>query len=83
METPIRYVGTILVVAVLLGLLAAVGWFAFTGITLPGEPMPSEGYLALALGALTAVLVGVGLMSLLFYSSRRGYDEPPRFHKDR
>ena len=35
-----RSVGTILVITILLGLLAAVGWFAFAGITAPGEPMP-------------------------------------------
>jgi hypothetical protein len=78
-----RYIGTILVLAVLLGLLAAAGWFAFTGINAPGEAMPSEGYWALALGALSAVVVGIGLMTLVFYSSRRGYDEPPHFHEDR
>ena len=42
-----RSVGTILVITILLGLLAAVGWFAFAGITAPGEPMPSAGYVAL------------------------------------
>lgn len=26
-----------------------------------------------------SVVVGVGLMMLLFLSSRRGYDEPPHF----
>jgi cation transporter-like permease len=82
METARRSIGTFLVIAVLLGLLAGVGWFAFAGITAPGEPLPSEAYVALALGALTAVLVGIGLMTLVFYSSRRGYDEPPRFHED-
>ncbi len=64
-------------------LLAAVGWFAFAGIAAAGEAMPSEGYLAMVLGALSAVLVGIGLMTLVFYSSRRGYDAPPRFHEDR
>jgi hypothetical protein len=34
---------------------------------------------ALALGAGFSVLVGIGLMVLLFFSSRRGYDEPPHF----
>jgi hypothetical protein len=83
METHLRYVGTTLAVAVLLGLLAAVGWMAFAGIASPGEAMPSEGYLAMALGALSAVLVGIGLMTFVFYSSRQGYEEPPRFHEDR
>ena len=78
-----RSISTILVMTILLGLLAAVGWFAWAGIAAPGEPMPTEGYVALAFGAFTAVLVGMGLMTLIFYSSRSGYDEPPRFPEDR
>jgi hypothetical protein len=78
-----RSVGTILVFTILLGLLTAVGWFAWAGIAAPDEPMPSERYVALVLGAFTAVLVGLGLMTLVFYSSRRGYDEPPHFPEDR
>jgi hypothetical protein len=70
--TAMRSSGTILVITILLALLAAVAWFAWAGLASPGEPMPSEGYVALALGALTAVLVGIGLMALVFYSSRRG-----------
>jgi hypothetical protein len=77
-----RSISTILVMTILLGLLAAVGWFAWAGIAAPGEPMPTEGYVALALGAFTAVLVGMGLMTLIFYSSHSGYDEPPRFPED-
>ena len=45
--------------------------------------MPTEGYVALVFGAFIAVLVGVGLMARLFYSSRRGCDEPPHFREDR
>ncbi|MGC2809309.1 MAG: hypothetical protein WA303_02905 [Bradyrhizobium sp.] len=73
---------TVVAFALLLGLLGAVGWFAFTGLTAPGEPMPAEGYAALVAGAVFAIIVGVGLMALLFYSSRKGYDEPPHFHAD-
>jgi hypothetical protein len=80
--TAMRGSGTILVITVLLGLLAAVGWFAWSGLAGPGEPMPPEGYVALALGALIAALAGIGLMALGFYSSRRGYDEPPHFRRD-
>jgi hypothetical protein len=68
-----------LLIILLLAILAAVGYFAYAGLTLPGAPMPAGGYLALALGAVFAVIIGVGLMALLFYSSRRGYDEPPHF----
>lgn len=29
------------------------------------------------LGIVFSLVVGVGLMGLVFYSSRKGYDEPP------
>jgi hypothetical protein len=41
-----------------------------TGISL-------NGWIALILGALATLAVGVGLMTLVFISSRRGYDDPP------
>jgi hypothetical protein len=63
----------------LLGMLAAVGYFAYSAMAVEGEPIPTEGYVALALGAAFSVVVGIGLMVLLFFSSRRGYDEPPHF----
>ncbi len=31
----------------------------------------------MALGVLASLGVGFGLMALIFYSSRKGYDEPP------
>jgi hypothetical protein len=31
----------------------------------------------MALGVILSLAVGFGLMALLFYSSRKGYDEPP------
>jgi len=34
----------------------------------------------MGVGAALSLLVGCGLMALLFYSSRHGYDEPP--HED-
>ena len=68
-----------LLLIVLLGMLAAVGYFAYAAMSVGGEPIPAEGYVALALGAGFSVVVGIGLMMLLFISSRRGYDEPPHF----
>ena len=32
----------------------------------------------MALGIVFSLLVGVGLMALVFYSSRAGYDEPAK-----
>ena len=37
--------------------------------------MPIYGYVAIAGGVLFSLLVGGGLMALVFYSSRHGYDE--------
>jgi hypothetical protein len=31
----------------------------------------------MALGVIISLAVGFGLMALIFYSSRKGYDEPP------
>ncbi|QQO19591.1 hypothetical protein JJB98_06585 [Bradyrhizobium diazoefficiens] len=68
-----------LLILLLLGMLAAAGYFAYSAMAVAGEPIPTEGYVALALGAGFSIIVGVGLMVLLFFSSRRGYDEPPHF----
>jgi hypothetical protein len=65
-----------LLVVSLFGLLAAALWFAGTAwVRLGGEPMPVYGYIAIAGGVLFSLLVGGGLMALVFYSSRHGYDE--------
>jgi hypothetical protein len=48
-------------------------------LTLPGEATPGQGYAARAIGAVLSLVVGVGLMALLFYSIRRCYDEPPTY----
>ncbi|HLY44996.1 MAG TPA: hypothetical protein VKQ73_05420 [Stellaceae bacterium] len=36
----------------------------------------AAGWVALILGALVTLALGVGLMALVFISSRRGYDDP-------
>ena len=36
-----------------------------------------NGWIALVLGVLATLAVGIGLMALIFISNRRGYDEPP------
>jgi hypothetical protein len=38
--------------------------------------MSGHGWAAMALGILFSFIVGIGLMGLVFYSSRKGYDEP-------
>jgi hypothetical protein len=68
--------GTIALVAALLGLLVAASWFAVRSWTaIEGPPMPEVGYVAMTIGVVFSLLIGVALMTLLFYSSRHGYDE--------
>ena len=60
----------------LFALLAAAIWFAYDiWSTDEGPPMPATGYLALGLGVFFSLLIGCGLMVLVFYSNRHGYDE--------
>jgi hypothetical protein len=40
--------------------------------------MPASLYVAMALGVFFSLVVGCGLMALLFYSARHGYDDPNR-----
>jgi flagellar basal body-associated protein FliL len=71
-------VGSWIVIIVLLLLLVATGAVIYFGWTLAnGTDVPTSGYAAMAFGVILSLAVGFGLMALLFYSSRRGYDEPP------
>lgn len=66
------------VIVPLVGLLAASAWFAiYSWSAIEGPPVPTEGYVAMALGIVFSLVVGIGLMALVFYSSRHGYDAPP------
>jgi hypothetical protein len=72
--------GTIAVMAALAVILVAALWFAASAWTeVSGPPMPPVGYAAMIIGIVFSLVVGCGLMALLFYSSRHGYDEqhPP------
>lgn len=71
-------IGPWILIAALLALLAGVGWYAYSGLTAgSAPPMPIEGVIALIAGVTVSIIVGVGLMALVFYSSRHGYDDLP------
>jgi len=71
--------GIVALVAALLVILLAAGWFAaHAWISVEGPPMPANGYIAMTLGIVFSLILGFGLMGLVFYSSRHGYDEPHR-----
>lgn len=68
--------GSIGIVLVLLGFLAAAGALAWWGWRELGDvPISGHGWVALALGAGVTFFLGAGLMWLVFYSHRRGYDD--------
>jgi Na+-driven multidrug efflux pump len=72
-----------LVIIPLLALLAASVWFALYAWTaIEGPPMPVEGHVAMWLGIVFSLVIGCGLMALVFYSSRRGYDDAAGHHLD-
>ena len=66
----------VLLILSLFGLLAAAIWFAGTAwVHLGGDPIPLYGWFAIGGGVLFSLLVGGGLMALIFYSHRHGYDD--------
>jgi len=74
--TTASVIGTIALVVVLLGLLVAALVFAVRSwTTVEGPPMPGVGYVAMTMGVVFSLAIGIALMALLFYSSRHGYDE--------
>ena len=75
--------GVVAIVAPLFAILGAATWFAPQAwISVSGPPMPPAGYVAMTLGIVFSVVIGCGLMALLFYSSRHGYDEPSQRQDD-
>jgi hypothetical protein len=71
-------VGSWIILIVLVSVSFATGAVVYFGWRLAdGVDVPISGYLAMAGGVIVSLAVGFGLMALIFYSSRKGYDEPP------
>jgi hypothetical protein len=68
--------GSIVTVAVLAFLVTGAVAFAYFGLSEPGRPMSAQIFVALILGSILSLGIGVGLMALLFYSHRKGYGGP-------
>lgn len=80
----LRIAGGILLFGALFAILIAAGWYAgHAWNAVSGPPMPTTGYVAMVLGVVFSLVVGCGLMALLFYSNRHGYDDPHRGEQDR
>jgi hypothetical protein len=72
----------ILIVALVVMLGAAMGfsWHVWTSVGADpsqggGQAMNGNGMAALIIGGIGTLALGAGLMALVFYSSRRGYDD--------
>jgi hypothetical protein len=67
--------GAWILIAVMLAILAGAGYVAYQGWTIvEGPEMPTSLYVAMGLGIAFSILVGSGLMALLFYSNRKDFD---------
>ena len=64
-----------LLIVVLTGFLIVSIWFAVQAFTTIDATMTGHGWFALVLGVVLSLLLGGGLMALVFFSSRRGYDD--------
>jgi len=69
----------ILVLVVMLGAALAFSWHVWTTVGADenqgGMAMNGNGMAALIIGGIGTLALGGGLMALVFYSSRRGYDD--------
>ncbi len=75
--------GALAVVLVLVGILAAaVGLSLWAWRELGEVDIGFHGYVALLLGVGATLAVGAGLIALMLYSSRRGYDEEAYRHQE-
>jgi len=59
----------------LFALLAATLWFMVYAWNKLGGDIPAYGWAAIGGGVGISLLVGCGLMALIFYSHRHGYDD--------
>src|SRR5262245_43912667 len=67
--------GAWILIAAMLAMLAGAGYVAYQGWTAVEVPdMPASMYVAMGLGIVFSILVGSGLMALVFYSHRKGFD---------
>jgi hypothetical protein len=67
-----------LAIAALVAMLALTLWAAYRQWIVQAVDVPGWGWAAILAGGGLSILVGAGLMALMFYSSRMGYDESPQ-----
>ncbi len=66
--------GWIALIVLAIFLIWAIWYGMHTWSALSGVSMSTAGWVFLVLGVVVTIVVGAGLMALLFYSSRKNYD---------
>ena len=75
--------GPWILITVLVAIFGGAVWVAYQGWNIHGAvDTPASLDLALVLMVVLTLIVGCGLMALVFYSSRKGYDELPQREKN-
>jgi TRAP-type C4-dicarboxylate transport system permease small subunit len=69
------WIAVAVAIAVVAAVAAAIGWL---WASLGESAISPAGWLAMGLGVLVTLALGIGLMALVFISNRRGFDEPDR-----
>lgn len=80
MEGIMRNTNQWLLAAVLAALLVAAAWYCVS-VWRATSSMPPYGNIILAVATILMLVSGCGLIALMFYSRRKGYDEPARSHR--
>jgi hypothetical protein len=68
-----------LTIGILLGLLAATLWYGSTVWSATSQ-MSTYAHVAMVFGAVVMIALGCGLIALMYYSRRHGYDDA--VHRD-
>jgi heme/copper-type cytochrome/quinol oxidase subunit 2 len=75
--------GAWILIALLMAFLGSAVWLAFESWNLHDDiQMSGHAWAAMILGVVFSLALGLSLMALVFYSSRRGYDRPPQRETD-
>ena len=71
----------VLLVVLVAVLVVTIAWATVVWTSSNNVPMSKHGWIALGLGTFFSLVIGCGLMALMFFSSRGGYDEAatPKF----
>jgi uncharacterized integral membrane protein len=67
--------GQWVILIILVGILLGTGYFVLAVWNATDVAMDRHGWTALILGTVFSLVIGCGLMALMFFSSRSGYDE--------